>query len=187
MFKGSLFWSWEGEIPPAKCQQFIDDYFVQSEIQDGLFKKLGESVNDNTKRKTDIVWVQQNTEFFNLIFAYIVSANKQVWNYDLSGMEDVQLGRYEIGGHYDWHLDMDQICPQGFQRKLSCSVQLTDENQYEGGDLILQDYLGEENFTMPRKQGSIIVFSSMVKHKVTPVVSGTRFSAVAWMRGTAFR
>jgi PKHD-type hydroxylase len=182
-----LFWYWEAEIPPAKCQQFIDELFVKSKIQDGLFEKHGKSVRDDTMRKTDVVCVKENTEFLNLIFTYIASANKQVWNYDLSGMEDVQLGRYEIGGHYDWHLDSDEICLQGFQRKLSCSVQLTDEDQYEGGDLVLQNCMGNEEFTMPKKQGSIIVFPSAVKHKVTPVVSGTRFSAAAWMRGPAFR
>ena len=182
-----LFWHWEAELPAVKCQQIIDEHFIQSKIEKGVFKNRDYvNVQDDATRKNDIVWVPQNTELFDLIYTYIASANKQVWNYDLSGMEDVQLGRYENGGHYDWHIDSDEICSQGFQRKLSCSVQLTDEDQYEGGELLLQEPLGKE-YTVSRKQGSIIVFPSAVKHKVTPVISGKRFSAVAWMRGPAFK
>jgi PKHD-type hydroxylase len=85
---------------------------------------------------------------------------------------------------------MDTFAPDegNFQRKLSCSVQLTDPDTYEGGDLILQTGKNEtDRHTFTRKRGSVIVFPSMVYHKVTPVTSGTRFSAVAWMRGQAFK
>jgi PKHD-type hydroxylase len=81
---------------------------------------------------------------------------------------------------------MDPPCAENFQRKLSCSVQLSDENDYEGGDLLFQPGSDKE-IIVPKKQGSIIVFSSMLRHKVAPVTSGTRYSAVAWMRGPAFK
>jgi len=187
MKSNPLFWYWEAEIPKNKCQQIIDSYFIENQIEDGLFEKNNKLIRDDAMRKNDIVWVKHDTELFELIFTYISAANKQSWDYDLSGMDPVQLGRYEIGGHYQWHIDYDKICSQGFQRKLSCSVQLTDENKYEGGELILQDFVGDEEFKMPKKQGSIVVFPSMVKHKITPVTLGTRFSAVSWMRGPAFK
>ena len=186
MKSNPLFWHWEAEIPKEKCQKLIDEYFVDSQIEDGLIRNNDKDVRDDSMRRTDIIWVKEKTELFDLVFSYIVSANMQAWNYDLSGMENVQIGRYEIGGHYDWHIDYNQICSEGFQRKLSCSIQLTDENEYEGGDLMLEDVMGLQ-YTMPKKQGSIIVFPSITKHKITPITSGTRFSAVSWMRGPAFR
>lgn len=182
-----LFWHWESEIPKEKCQKIIDEYFVETQIESGKFYRNGTNTFDHSNRKTDIVWVKEKTELFDLIFLYISLANKQSWNYDLSGMENVQLGRYGIEGHYQWHIDHIGICSEGFQRKLSCSIQLTDENEYEGGDLILQNCMGTEEIKMTRKQGSIVVFPSITKHKVSPITSGTRFSAVSWMRGPAFR
>lgn len=147
----------------------------------------GKMTIDEDRRKTTINWVKPGSPIFDAIYYYISEANKSAkWNYDISGMEDVQIGMYQDGGHYIWHADIDPPCAENFQRKLSCSVQLSDENMYEGGDLILQDANGDK-YTAPRKQGSIVVFPSTLRHKVTPVTSGTRFSAVAWMRGPAFK
>ena len=36
------------------------------------------------------------------------------------------------------------------------------------------------------KQGSFIMFPSYMKHRVTPVTSGTRYSAVTWAYGPSF-
>ena len=34
-----------------------------------------------------------------------------------------------------------------------------------------------------RQRGSLIIFPSLVRHEVTPVKTGTRFSLVGWYRG----
>ena len=180
------YWAWEGELSAEDCQKIIDAHFVEGSVEDGMFGKNGGMVRDDTMRKTDVAWALVGSPVFDTIYNYITSANKNVWNYDLSGMEPVQLAKYQDGGHYTWHADLDDPCSENFQRKLSCSVQLSDEDDYVGGDLLFQT-AGNEEHKAPRKRGSIIVFSGMLKHKVTPVTSGTRFSAVAWMRGPAFR
>ena len=61
------------------------------------------------------------------------------------------------------------------------SVQLSDENTYEGGDLIL--HFGGEHFTSPRVKGSVIVFDSRLTHEVTPITRGERYSLVKWFHG----
>jgi len=38
-----------------------------------------------------------------------------------------------------------------------------------------------------KKQGSIIVFPSLLMHQVTPVTKGERYSAVAWATGPQLR
>ena len=188
MAKQSSFWFWEAELSPQECQSIIDFSFSDEKSSEGMARnKEGEMSVDFDRRKTRVNWAGPNTPVFKTIYDYIASANKQAgWNYDISGMEDVQIGKYQDGGHYTWHADIDPPCDQNFQRKLSCSVQLSDENTYEGGDLVFQDSGGDE-YTACRKQGSIVVFPSTLRHKVTPITSGTRFSAVAWMRGPAFK
>lgn len=188
MDKQLTYWFWESELSEIECQQIINFHFNESNSKQGVLRgRDGKMGLDPERRITLVSWVAFGNPIFSKIHDYISTANKDAgWNYDITGMEDVQIGKYQESGHYCWHADIGPPCEQNFQRKLSCSVQLSDENTYEGGDLIFQD-AGGDKYTAPRKQGSIVVFPSTLRHKVTPVTSGTRFSAVAWMRGPAFK
>lgn len=191
MFK-NYFWFWESEIKEEVLDKWLAEHFDEAKVQGATINVDTEKQKfdlDESIRKTEVVWVKPATEMFDTVYQYIDSANKNAgWNFDISGMEDVQLGRYTDGGFYDWH--MDTFAPDGgnWQRKLSCVIQMTDPDTYEGGDLILRTGKNDTDIhTFTRKRGSVIVFPSMVYHKVTPITSGTRYSAVAWMRGQAFR
>lgn len=191
MFK-NMYWFWESEIKEEYLDKWITEHFTEDKLQQATINVDTEKQKfdlDESIRKTEIVWVDPGTEIFNTIYEYVTSANKNAgWNFELSGMENVQLGRYTDGGFYDYHMDTFAPDEGNFQRKLSCVVQLTDPDTYEGGDLILKTGKNEtDTHTFSRKRGSVIVFPSMIYHKVTPVTSGTRFSAVAWMRGQAFK
>ena len=37
-------------------------------------------------------------------------------------------------GHYDWHIDVDWLTSLQVQRKISMTVQLSNPDEYEGGD-----------------------------------------------------
>jgi PKHD-type hydroxylase len=182
----NAYWTWEAEIPEAMCTRFIG-HFNDELAQKGGINAEGKEITLNADiRETDLVWISSG-EIFDCLFRYIQSANiNGEWKFDLSGMEDVQLGRYSVDGHYGWHIDGDRPCAENFQRKLSCSLQLSDPDSYEGGDLVLR-LNDRETYVAPRKQGTIIVFPSFREHQVTPVTSGVRYSAVGWMRGPAFR
>lgn len=69
------------------------------------------------------------------------------------------------------------VCRQ-YVRVLSVSVQLTPQNDYDGGSL----QIGMLN--MSKVQGSAVVFPSYQVHKVYPVTRGLRKSLVAWIVGT---
>ena len=186
MFRNS-YWFWEAELPKDVCERVISNYFDKDAIREAGYQDAnGNLVFDEKIRKTEIAWAHPESEIFNVIIGYILGANQNAeWNFDLSGMEDVQIGRYVDKGFYDWHQDGDLPDDGNYQRKLSCSVQLSDPDTYEGGDLVLR--LPQEEKAVSRKQGSIVVFPSFVQHKVTPVTKGERYSAVSWMRGPAFK
>jgi PKHD-type hydroxylase len=191
MFKHQ-YWFWESEIKEEFLDKWIEEHFDEDKVQDATINVDSEKQKfdlDESIRKTQVVWVKPGTEIFDTVFQYIQSANKNAgWNFDITGMEDVQLGKYIDGGFYDWHMDTFAPDEGNFQRKLSCVVQLTDPDTYEGGDLVLKTGKNDTDlYTFTRKRGSVIVFPSMVYHKVTPVTRGTRYSAVAWMRGQAFK
>jgi len=71
------------------------------------------------------------------------------------------------------------------KRKISITVQLSDPDEYEGGDF--EFLIGKEIIKLPRKKGCAIVFPSYFLHRVTPVTKGTRKSLVLWGSGQPFR
>jgi PKHD-type hydroxylase len=114
-----------------------------------------------------------------------MEANNKIWKFNLhSVIDSIQYTvYYEGGGHYDWHVD---IGPGSISdRKISCSVQLSDPNKYEGGDL--EVWSGGEFKVIERRQGSAIFFPSFLMHRVTPITKGIRKSLVLWMGGGSYK
>ena len=72
-------------------------------------------------------------------------------------------------------------------RKLSVTIQLSDSNDYEGGDFVFdQEYQSPDPKAL-RKKGTILVFPSPIRHAVKPVTKGTRKSLVAWVEGPKWK
>jgi PKHD-type hydroxylase len=120
---------------------------------------------------------------FDRLAKFALGCNHARWNFELKGFfEGLQLTKYTEGQHYDWHLDSG---PKDFSiRKLSCVVQLSDESDYQGGELQFIDCMADKP---QREQGTLILFPSYIAHRVTPVISGERKSLVAWITGDPYR
>ena len=148
--------------------------------------------HDESYRKSEIRWLNPKTEeaITKEIWHYANQANRDSFDLDLRYLNDIQFTRY-IGdpdnpGHYDWHHDVDWAESRSFHRKLSIIFQLTDPNEYEGGGF-------EFDNTLPAlpdgafNKGSVIVFPSFHRHRVTRVTSGLRHSLVTWVEGPHWR
>jgi PKHD-type hydroxylase len=107
------------------------------------------------------------------------------FDFELTGLfEQLQFTVYEeAGSHYDWHLDkmLSDLPP----RKLSLVLQLSDPEEYTGGDLEL--FVSSNPIKIERKRGLLTAFPSFTLHRVTPVTSGIRKSLVAWVGGPKFK
>jgi len=137
-------------------------------------------------RDSKLRWMplEEDTQFiFDKIRTCCLEANKELFKLDLAGFtEDLQFTEYEgAGKHYDWHPD---IGGGKNKRKLSVVIQLSDPDDYTGGDLILNT--GHE-IVMERGRGNIIIFPSFLLHKVSKMKSGNRYSIVSWVSGTPWR
>ena len=117
----------------------------------------------------------------------IIKANSEIWKLDLHGFNRAKdkpnILRYkaEEKGHYDWHFDYGAAFSN---RKISFSIQLSDPSEYEGGMLEIANMPPNEE---TRKKGTIILFPSYVRHRVTPVTRGTRYCIVGWVHGPHFK
>jgi hypothetical protein len=141
---------------------------------------------DLSVRKSKISWIRadipNNQWIFRKLTDIVLQINKDVFNFDLDCIQNLQFTEYNIGEYYKHHTDIAYESDR--TRKLSFSIQLSEENTYEGGDLKL--YCGEP-FSAPRTKASITVFPSYVLHEVEPVKKGVRHALVGWIIGPKFR
>lgn len=141
-------------------------------------------------RESEARWISQqnDTTWIYDRLAFIVrQLNGQFFNFDVWGfVEDFQYTTYygDKKGHYDWHVDMGKLSSTS-PRKLSLIMQLSEPNEYEGGELLLMN--SAEPVTIEKKKGMVVVFPSYMLHKVTPVTNGTRKSLVVWIAGPPFK
>jgi len=127
----------------------------------------------------------ENCWIFERITAAISSMNKEFWNFELNRIETLQYSVYNKGQFYKPHIDSLYITPDNSIRKLSFSVQLSDSDDYEGGDLML--HTSGNPVPTSRKKGTIVFFPSYTLHEVSEVTKGTRSALVGWVTGPSFR
>ena len=138
-------------------------------------------------RKSAVIPVQPN-EHHNWIFdrlsAFASQANAEKYGFDILGIyEPLQLVEYGQDDFFQWHMDFgpgDSSC-----RKLSLTVQLSDPDSYEGGNL--QFMINDKTVDAPGDRGTVVIFPSFVLHRVTPVTRGRRRSIVGWFSGVPYR
>ena len=178
----NFYWAWEGVVDPEFCDYILS----KSDWDNAESAKVahGDGRVDSEKRITKVVWHDTHSPIAAVTYHYMMMANELAgWNFNIKYPQKVQVGKYVDGGHYDWHVDSFAPFENGLQRKLSCSLLLNDASEYEGGALEIKDVTK----AVPTKKGSVIVFPSILLHRVTPVTSGVRYSAVCWALGDAFK
>jgi len=129
---------------------------------------------------------------------------------EFSSEKDAEsLSRYDVGQYYKWHHDAGietaykpialgnrsepDARSQDFintnielVRKLSFALQLSDPDDYEGGNVQLMDE-GGNSYIAPRQKGSIMLFDSRTPHRVHKVTRGVRKSIVGWVVGPRWK
>lgn len=144
----------------------------------------GEQSNKNT-RDTVVRFCDKDHWFGLQMFKYGMLANHECgWNFLFEDHEAVQYAEYGIGQHYDWHIDTFYLSGASTDRKITVVCLMNDPSEFEGGKLLLRFY---QEYEVPLEKGSIVAFPSFLEHKVTPIISGTRYSATMWVNGPRFR
>jgi PKHD-type hydroxylase len=127
---------------------------------------------------------------FDTLWLTAIQANNDFFNVHITKLDYVQLAEYsaEYKGEYKDHHDVFWINNDPiYHRKLSCIIQLTDPNEYEGGEFELIDTNQFPNANDIKQQGTIIYFPSFFLHRAKPVTKGVRYSIAAWFDGPKWR
>lgn len=148
--------------------------------------RTGERFYDAHVRMTSVGWMRERDWVFDLMQSFAAKANA-VWGYDLTAADDVQYAVYRRNDFFECHKDMLRA-RGGLIRKVSVVLQLSAPESYRGGALqFFDDDFGLFAPDAFAAQGSVAVFSSLLKHRVTPIKEGERRSLTGWFKGPAFR
>lgn len=170
-------------LPDELCDNIIKEGLSYPSKDGGVFS------GQDDQRSSVIRWIRNWEPISSTLLPYVNQANAMVFNADIQqAMFELQFTEYSdsYGGHYDKHHDVDWTSSNNCDRKLSISVQLSDPDDYAGGDLEFFEVAGLDK-DLQRKRGTLIVFPSYIQHAVTPVTSGTRYSLVSWVYGPRWR
>jgi len=170
------------------------------------YRGLDKSVRDCDKLEGATVPFWLRDKLWKAICLY----NEKTYNFDLYPIEsdhhEFNIVRYKKKGqfftaHKDCRPALEHILLRRSMRKISISVQLTDETEYTGGDLLIaetytqKDILGtgtesflpksefRHKFKTIKKKGSLTIFTGFHLHESTPLKSGARDVLVCFIRG----
>ena len=169
-------------------------------------------------RKSEVIWLEEPWIFRNMEFWMDVANKEAKWGYKIDSVEMAQFTIYEKDGFHGWHYDGGSDYLQSYiksknpdepiigygretnddnmigkVRKISMTLNLTDPNEYSGGNLKFDFGLHNKKTDRShvckeiRPKGSIIFFPSFTHHTITPITKGTRYSLVTWLLGNPFK
>ena len=136
-------------------------------IPDDEWWECNQDFEDNEYRKSDIHVPVRNSFPHQVGINMFNYVNKKNYQMDISTFE-FQILRYGVGGSFAWHCDYGLAPNKDVWRKLSISVQLSDPEDYEGGNLILIDYFNRE-CTIPKSKGAsvVLMLDAHTKHSLS--------------------
>jgi PKHD-type hydroxylase len=180
-------------IPSDLIEGIVRQCETIKELEKGTIGIQGEEVLDKKIRNSEVAFLPEHHWIACVMRQVVEQMNIENFKYDLDpgfDQKTVQFGIYGPAGHYVWHKDSDIFAAENRSdlklRKLSVTVQLSEPDDYEGGELQMQGPNGEL-YECPKERGTVIVFDSRTLHRVRPIKSGVRKSLVGWVTGPRWR
>lgn len=202
MAKGSSIVQWNTNLPNFLCDEITSYYMNNCQPRDGTAK--GDTA-EKAARKVEARWSLPYDWVPSFLCNYVNLVNESFFQYDLRALSYTECHhlKYTPGHYYDWHADSAPeqttlIAPPSwteihqdvteYVRKISFTLQLSDEDEYTGGDVqLIDDCHGRVLVTVPKKKGSLVMFDSRIRHRVKPVKTGTRYCLVGWALGPKWK
>jgi PKHD-type hydroxylase len=94
------------------------------------------------------------------------------------------FNRYGAGNHFGVHVDNavrgDHLTGTRIRTDLSVTLFLSEPDQYDGGELVVEDYYGSHEVKLPA--GHLVLYPASSLHMVTPVTRGIRVASFFWLQ-----
>ena len=87
------------------------------------------------------------------------------------------FNRYGIGQHFGVHVDNavrgDHLTGMRIRTDLSVTLFLSEPDEYDGGELVVEDYYGSHEVKLPA--GDLVLYPATSLHTVTAITRGVRW------------
>lgn len=89
-------------------------------------------------------------------------------------------GSQSSGNHVDNAIRQSATSGMRIRTDLSCTLFLADPEEYDGGELLVEDTYGVHSVKLPA--GNMVLYPSSSPHNVTPVTRGVRVASSFWLQ-----
>lgn len=89
------------------------------------------------------------------------------------GVPKYSFNEYSENDFLNWHKDSHEIM---YGATLTIIIQLNDD--YEDGEIMYR--IGDVDYQVPKKQGSVFIFDPNIEHSVAKITKGVRYSMNVW-------
>jgi PKHD-type hydroxylase len=96
------------------------------------------------------------------------------------------FNRYTGGQHYGTHSDAALLCfseaqaPRWVRTDLAVTLFLAAPQDYDGGELVIEDTFGPVKVKLPA--GDVVIYPASSRHRVEPVTRGVRTASFIWLQ-----
>jgi PKHD-type hydroxylase len=152
--------------------------FILNKCKEELtLSKAGVGNGNEHERKSSVGWIYELGEL-NEKLKNVLRTKYDFDGLEITGLGPFQFTEYKIGEYFAWHTDRDSSTYVYRSRFVSTVIQLNDD--YTGGVLEIKDSKGNL-IPINHKMGNLYIFNSNLRHRVTPVENGIRYSLVNWI------
>ncbi|AXQ21200.1 Fe2+-dependent dioxygenase [Acinetobacter wuhouensis] len=174
-------------IPAVLTKQQVAEFRAQ--LQDEKLWLNGKlSAGSQAQRIKNNLQVDVHHEVYQEISTQVLKALKNNLLVQSAGLPkhilQPMLNCYQDSGNYGNHVDnavqFSSLTGQMIRTDVSMTVFLSDPEEYEGGELIVEDNYGCHEVKLDA--GDAILYPATSLHRVEPVTSGKRIAAFTWMQ-----
>jgi PKHD-type hydroxylase len=94
------------------------------------------------------------------------------------------FNRYGVGQRFGVHVDNavrgDHLTGMRIRTDLSVTLFLSEPDEYDGGELVVEDYYGSHEVKLPA--GQLVLYPATSLHTVTPITRGVRVASFFWLQ-----
>jgi hypothetical protein len=163
---------------------FVRESYLDKEVCDNLIEECKNLVQKGKPHNWSGSWSKHFLDCNHIIHQHINSAWLEAIDFygtSVDFIEQYHVKKYTFGNFYGIHTDNFISVAKRIDRKLTLVVQLSDDCDYKSGDLYVEGNI------MTRKKGSVIIFPSAYKHKVSNLGFGERWVLISWGWGPVLK
>ena len=164
-------------LTEEECNQILNFSLNNLKLKKAEIGSIDNRIENLEVRNSQISFYEYDKEFPYLRnkISDICTKELNQKGFEINFSEQLQFTEYKTGQFYNWHTD------NGLHIKRYCSIVIQLNKEYVGGNLEILDENLEKKIVMEPGIGNMFIFLSNLKHRVTEVTNGTRYSLVSWL------